>query len=59
MLNKIIRSRTVWVITFTFVLAGFEGVRDFIPVVFQTPVFGLLGLLAAWFKLNPSQDYSK
>ena len=57
MFQKIIKSRTVWVILATFVLAGFEGIREFIPVAFQVYVYGGLGLLATYFKLNPSQDY--
>ena len=57
MFQKLIKSRTVWVILATFVLAGFEGIREFIPVALQVYVYGGLGLLATYFKLDPSQDY--
>ena len=57
MLQKALHSRTVWIIVATFVLAGFEGVRDFIPMGFQTPIFAVLGLAATYFKLSPSQNY--
>ena len=56
-MEKILKSRTVWVILATFMLAGFEGIREFIPEAIQIYVYGGLGLLATYFKLNPSQDY--
>ena len=57
MFEKILKSRTVWVILATFVFAGFEGVREFIPVALQVYVYGGLGLLATYFKIHPSQSY--
>ncbi len=59
MFIKALKSRTVWVIIFSFLLAGFEGVRDFVPVAYQTPLFGLLGLLGAYFRVNPKVDFDE
>ena len=56
-ISKMVRSRTVWTIAIMFILAGFEGVRDIIPVAFQTPLFGLLGLLTAYFRMDAKVDF--
>jgi len=57
MVKKLLKSRTVWTIVAMFVIGGFEGVRDVIPAVYQVYLYGGLGLLATYFKLNPSQKY--
>ena len=57
MFQKIIKSRTVWVILATFILAGFEGIREFIPAVYQVYVFGGLGLLATYFRIDSKVDF--
>lgn len=51
-LSVAFRSRTTWTVVLMFVLAGFEGVRAFIPVELQTYVFGALGMLATYFRVN-------
>ena len=56
-LSNIFKSRTVWVIVVTFIMAGFEGVRDFIPQAYQVYVFGGLGLLATYFRIDAKVDF--
>ena len=51
-LYQALSSRTVWTVVAMFVLAGFEGIRDLIPAAAQTPVFAVLGALAAYFRVN-------
>ena len=40
-----------------FLIGGIEAVGSFVPDSLETLVLGALGLLAVYFKLNPSQDY--
>ncbi len=54
---KILKSRTFWVIVVTFVLNGFNSIHGMIPPVWVLPLDTLLGLLAVYFKANPSQQY--
>lgn len=56
-LTKALRSRTTWTIIVMFIIGGVEAVTQFIPDTIETPLLGVLGLLAVYFKLNPSQDY--
>ena len=56
-ISRMARSRTMWTILIMFIIAGFEGVRDIIPVAFQTPLFGLLGLLTAYFRMDAKVDF--
>ena len=57
MLQKLLRSRTFWTIAVMFLVGGVEGIAQFIPDSFEPVILGGLGLLATYFKLNPSQDY--
>jgi hypothetical protein len=54
---KLFKSRTVWTIILMFLIGGTEALGGLIPGDFQTFVLGLLGAMATYFKLNPSQDY--
>lgn len=56
-MNKILKSRTFWTIVVMFLIGGFEAISGLIPDVFVTPALGILGILATYFKLNPSQEY--
>ena len=56
-MKKILTSRTNWTIAVMFLVGGIEAVASFIPNDLETLVLGSLGLLAMYFKLNPSQDY--
>lgn len=60
-MNKIIlalKSRTVWTVIVMFLIGGVNAVASFIPAGLETPVMGALALLAAYFKVTPSQNYT-
>lgn len=54
---KALTSRTFWTIIILFVIAGFNGVQQFIPASLVTPIEGVLTFLVVYFKVNPSQKY--
>jgi len=58
-LNKAVRSRGNWTVVAIFLIAGFEGISGLIPGAFLTPILGFLTFVAAWLKVNPSQNYSE
>lgn len=53
----IFKSRTFWTILVMFIVGGTNAIVSFIPTGLETPVMGLLGLLATYFHVNPSQSY--
>jgi hypothetical protein len=57
-LIDVLKSRTVWTIFFMFIIAGVEGVREFIPTEVQPYVFGVVSLIAMYFRLVPKQNYN-
>lgn len=59
MFNKALKSRTVWTIFAMFLIGGVSAVTQFIPPAFLPYIEGGLGLVATYFKLKPSQDYSE
>lgn len=59
--NKImlaVKSRTVWTVVAMFLVGGVSAVQSFIPVQYTGLVEGVLGLLAMYFHINPSQEYN-
>lgn len=54
---KALRSRTIWVVVLMFVIGGVNAISDFIPDGVETPLLAVLGFLAVYFKINPSQKY--
>ena len=58
MFQKALKSRTVWTIAVMFLIGGVEAISTFIPEGLSTVLLGALGLLATYFKLNPSQEYT-
>lgn len=56
---KLIRSRTVWVIVLMFLVGGTSAVEGYIPAGYLTLIQGILGVLAIYFRLNPSQSYDR
>lgn len=40
-----------------FLIGGTEAVVGIVPESFTSPVLFVLGIAAAYFKMNPSQDY--
>lgn len=58
-MTKILKSRTVWTIALMFVIGGTEAIAQFIPDNIETLILGGLALLATYFKIHPSQDYTE
>ena len=54
-----LKSRTVWTVALMFLIGGTEAIADVLPDTVETFILFVLGTLAAFFKVNPSQDYSK
>lgn len=57
MLLTALKSRTVWTVVAMFVTGGVGAVSSLIPAGAMVYVQGILGLMAVYFKLNPSQTY--
>ena len=58
-ITQALMSRTTWVLILMFVVGGFEAVQNLIPADIYKPIFGVLTMLAIYFKVNPSQDYNR
>lgn len=59
-MNKIklaLSSRTTWTLVVLFVINGFSAIQSSIPTQWIEIINPLLGLLAIYFKVNPSQKY--
>lgn len=56
---KYLKSRTVWVVIFTFILNGFQAIQGSINPDIYMFINGILGMLAIYFKINPSQTYGE
>jgi|TARA_R100000789_G_scaffold62339_1_gene59351 hypothetical protein len=54
---KALKSRTVWTIVVMAVVNGVASVEALIPGAVLTWLNPVLGLLAIYFKVNPSQNY--
>jgi hypothetical protein len=54
---SIFKSRTVWVFIFMFVVGGVNATTNVLPSTVVEPLMGFLGLLGAYFHVNPSQTY--
>lgn len=58
-MKKLLKSRTVWTIVIMFLIAGIDGIKDMMnPALFDFLMAGL-GVVAVYFKINPSQSYGK
>jgi len=58
-IKKAFGSRTFWTIVVMFIIGGVEGIREVLPPQSLVFVQGGLGLLATYFKINPSQNYNE
>jgi hypothetical protein len=56
-LLKILKSRTVWTVIFTFIFNGFAAISGTLPAEVVTTVNLILGVIATYFKMSPSQKY--
>lgn len=52
-----LKSRTFWTVVVMFIIGGTNAIASFIPAGFETPLMAVLGLVATYFHLNPSQNY--
>lgn len=52
-------SRTVWVLIGMVLLAELPVLQEALPVLAYKAIFLALGVLATYFKLNPSQPYGE
>lgn len=60
-MNKILlglKSRTVWTIIALFVINGFQGISSLVPPAALDTINAILGVVAIYFKINPSQNYN-
>lgn len=57
MLEKALKSRTVWVLVFMFFVGGVQALQPVMPPETFVLVQAVLTALAGYFKLNPSQTY--
>lgn len=59
LITTMIKSRTFWTIVFMFVVGGLNQTTQFLSPEAATTLTGLLGILATYFHLNPSQQYGQ
>jgi len=53
-----LKSRTTWTIVVLFVIGGFQNITGYIPESIMPIINSVLGLLAIYFKISPSQNYN-
>lgn len=53
-----LKSRSAWTIVAMFLVGGIGAVHNIIPPSSVGLVDGVLGILAIYFHLNPSQNYN-
>jgi hypothetical protein len=56
-LLKALSSRTVWTICGLFIFNGLVAIQGSVPEELQVGVNAVLSILAAFYKVNPSQKY--
>ena len=56
-LLKAFKSRTFWTIAVLVVINSVSAIHQYIPVDYVGYVDMFLGILATYFKVNPSQEY--
>lgn len=56
-IKRILRSRTMWTLVFTFAFNGWNAINGAFDPQTTLVVNAVLSTLAGYFKLNPSQKY--
>ena len=56
-IGQALKSRTFWTLVLMFIINGISGVREQINPGWLTTIDSVLGILAAYFHVNPSQNY--
>lgn len=54
---SIFKSRTFWTVVAMFFIGGLNAIVQVIPPDFQTVAMAVLGILATYFHVNPTQAY--
>jgi len=54
-----LRSRTTWTVIAMFLINGFTAVQGEISPDLQIVVNAVLSAVAVYFKINPSQEYTR
>lgn len=55
--EQILKSRTCWTIVALFFIGGVQNISGFLPESIMPIIQSILGLLAIYFKITPSQEY--
>jgi len=55
---SIFKSRTFWTIVAMFVVGGGNAIVPVLPAAVQAVALGILGILATYFHVTPSQNYN-
>lgn len=55
---SIFGSRTFWTIAVMFIVGGGNAIDPVLPTLIQVPLLAVLGVLATYFHVNPSQTYN-
>jgi hypothetical protein len=53
-----LKSRTVWTLVALFAIGGGNAIVPVLPPSVQALAVAVLGMLAAYFHVNPSQEYN-
>ena len=56
-IGQALKSRTFWTLVVMFIINGISGIRENINPGWLTTIDSVLGILAAYFHVNPSQNY--
>jgi hypothetical protein len=59
MTYSIFASRTVWTVVAMFVIGGGDAIVPVLPAWMQVAALAVLGALATYFHINPSQTYNQ
>jgi hypothetical protein len=54
---KVVKSRTFWTLVAMFITNGISGIREHLNPGWLTTIDSVLGILAVYFHVNPSQNY--
>jgi hypothetical protein len=54
-----LKSRTLWTIVAMFVIGGLNSIIPVLPASVQTVAMAVLGIMATYFHVNPSQNYNQ
>lgn len=55
---SLFKSRTFWTVVVMFVVGGGNALVPVLPAPVQTAAMAVLGIMAAYFHVNPSQTYN-